>query len=157
MRSLIVFGIIVSLLGCSTTSSPTISPAEQLQKDVATIDSYLSNKGITAQTDPSGLRYVFSTTGTGVKPSLSSAVTVKYVGKLLSDGSIFDQTTGTSTFTSGLSQLIKGWQIGLQLMPKGTVATLYIPSGLAYGPSGAPPSIPANANLIFDITLVDVK
>lgn len=154
MRSATIIALTLLLTCCSTSSTPTLSAAEQLAKDVATIDSYLTSKGITAQQDPSGLRYVFTTTGTGVKPSLSSSITVKYVGKLLSTGAIFDQST---SFTSGLSQLIRGWQIGLQLMPKGSVATLYIPSGLGYGPSGAGSAIPPNANLIFDITLTDVK
>jgi hypothetical protein len=39
---------------------------------------------------------------------------------------------------------------------KGTKGTLFIPSGMAYGQQGAPPTIPANSPLIFDIELVDV-
>ena len=40
------------------------------------------------------------------------------------------------------------------LMNKGAKATLYIPSGLAYG-NQAIGDIPANSNLIFEVTLVD--
>ena len=56
-----------------------------------------------------------------------------------------------------LAQLIRGWQIVFQLFPKGTSATLYVPSPLGYGASGYQPGIPPNANLIFDVELVDFK
>jgi FKBP-type peptidyl-prolyl cis-trans isomerase FkpA/FKBP-type peptidyl-prolyl cis-trans isomerase FklB len=53
--------------------------------------------------------------------------------------------------------LIQGWQIGFTLLNKGSKATLYVPSSLGYGPNGYPPSIPANANLVFEIELIDFK
>jgi FKBP-type peptidyl-prolyl cis-trans isomerase FkpA len=86
-------------------------------------------------------------------------VTVKYTGKFLNEGvapansDIFDQATTPVTFD--LAALIAGWQIGFQLLPKGSKATLYIPSGLAYGKGGN--SIPGNANLFFEVELIDVK
>jgi peptidylprolyl isomerase len=40
-------------------------------------------------------------------------------------------------------------------MKKGEKATLHIPSKMAYGPPGAGGVIPPNANLIFDIELID--
>ncbi len=138
-----------------------LSSEEQLQKDIATIDAWTAAYGITTLADPSGLRYVITTVGTGVKPKLTNKVSVKYSGKFLKEGVnplnsvVFDQATTAVTFN--LSQLIQGWQIGFQLLPKGSKATLYIPSGLAYGKNGAGSSIPANANLFFDVELVDVK
>ncbi|MFO0265768.1 MAG: FKBP-type peptidyl-prolyl cis-trans isomerase, partial [Cyclobacteriaceae bacterium] len=56
-----------------------------------------------------------------------------------------------------LSNLIRGWQIAFPNFPVGTRATLYIPSSLGYGPQGSPPTIPANANLIFEVELVGIE
>lgn len=152
-----ILGLFLLLAACSTDK--TLSTEEQLAKDVATIDKYLADNGITtALKDPSGLRYVVTTAApAGAKmPLLTSQISVKYVGKLMSTGVAFDSHPTTAVTFPSLTGLIQGWQIGFQLLGKGSVATLYIPSGLGYGTTGSGP-IPANANLIFDVTLVDVK
>jgi FKBP-type peptidyl-prolyl cis-trans isomerase len=155
-----VAGLLALVAGCKDEEI-VLSEAEQLEKDIAIIDQWLTANNITALSDPSGLRYAITATGTGAKPILTNKVTVKYTGKFLKDGVepsksvVFDQATTAVTFD--LSKLIKGWQIGFQLLPKGSKATLYIPSGLAYGRNGAGGSIPANANLFFDVELIDVK
>lgn len=151
-RVLLIF-LLIGFFGCS---DKPITPQEQLQRDITAIDKYLADNGITAQSDPSGLRYVITTAGTGAKPKISNTVTVKYVGKLMSNGTIFDQATANSV-NFPLANLIQGWQIGFQLLPKGSKATLYVPSGLGYGTRGSPPAIPANANLIFDVELIDFR
>jgi FKBP-type peptidyl-prolyl cis-trans isomerase len=50
--------------------------------------------------------------------------------------------------------VIKGWDEGLQQLKNGSVATLYIPSALAYGPQDQR-SIPGNSILIFDVQILD--
>ena len=138
-----------------------LSDEEQLQIDLEIIDAWLIANNRAALKDSSGLRYAITTMGSGAKPKLTNKVSVKYRGKFLKEGVfaansvVFDQATTAVTFN--LSQLIQGWQIGFQLLPKGSKATLYIPSGLAYGKNGAGNSIPPNANLFFDVELVDVK
>ena len=160
-KILFILSLVLIVFGCKKDTIE-LSDADQLLKDTATIDTWLAANSITAQEDPSGLRYVITTTGTGAKPKLTNKVTVKYTGKFLketvepSKSVVFDQATTTAvTFT--LSGLIKGWQIGFQLLPKGSKATLYIPSGLGYGKQGFGSSIPPNSNLFFDVELVDVK
>jgi FKBP-type peptidyl-prolyl cis-trans isomerase FkpA len=93
--------------------------------------------------------------GTGtVAPNTTSTVTVQYVGKLL-NGSTFDSSV--TPFTSSLSQLIDGWKIGIPLIKKGGKIKLIIPSALGYSCTGAPPIIPGNSPLFFEVSLVDVK
>ena len=129
----------------------------QLIADVAAIDAYLDT--IDAQDvhkDTSGLRYTFTgAPGTGLIATANSNVSVTYVGKLLSDKHVFG-TQSTPVFVS-IPNLIAGWSIALQLIPSGSQVTVYIPSGLGYGPGGTSDGIiPPNANLIFEIHVISV-
>ena len=130
----------------------------RLASDIAAIDAYLSSNGIVAQTEPSGTRYVITTTGTGVTPCLENRVTVNYVGKLLSSGNQFDASKPNEPLTFTLSGLILGWQLVMPLVPVGSKVTLYIPSGYGYGSTvAANGKIPANSNLIFEIDFVGAR
>ena len=151
-----VVGVLALVAGCKDEEM-VLSEAEQLEKDIAIIDQYLVDNNITALTDPSGLRYVITTVGTGAKPSLSSPIKAKYVGKFF-DGKIFDQGTlqPSITCTCKVQNFIQGWQIGMPLLNQGSKAVFYVPSGLGYGKNGAGTSIPSNTNLIFEIELIQV-
>jgi FKBP-type peptidyl-prolyl cis-trans isomerase FkpA len=152
--------LLVLAAGCSD-KTVELTFQEQLQKDIGIIDKWLADNAITALSDPSGLRYSITLEGTGPRPALTNKVTVTYTGKFLKEGvnpgksEVFDQAITAVTFD--LASLIAGWQIGFQLLPKGSKATLYIPSGLAYGKNGAGNSIPGNSNLFFEVELIDVK
>ena len=128
---------------------------DQSETDDQIIQNYLTAKKWIATKDPSGLYYIMNVAGTGISPTSSSTVEVKYKGSLI-DGTVFDQTATDKTFTYALSGLIKGWQIGIPLIKKGGKATFLIPSMLGYGSYATGP-IPANSVLIFDIELIDVK
>ena len=127
---------------------------QQLQADIDDIKEYLADKNLTAQSTPSGLHYIITQEGTGAHPTINSTVTVNYIGKLLKNERVFDQTTG-SPITFPLTGVIEGWQEGVPLLKKGGKGTFFIPSALGYGPTGAGGDIPANAPLIFEIELVD--
>jgi FKBP-type peptidyl-prolyl cis-trans isomerase len=51
--------------------------------------------------------------------------------------------------------LIPGFIEGLEKLSFGDKATLFIPSHLAYGAAGAGDAIPPNANIIFEIELLE--
>lgn len=132
----------------------------RLAADEATIDDELELWEIQdVQIEPQGVRYVIQTLGTGSKPVLTSTITLKYKGRLLADSVIFDQGDNLQI---KLYQLIIGLQTTLPLLPEGTKATLFIPSGLAYGSTDVLDSssgeilIPKDSNLIFEIELVGV-
>jgi FK506-binding protein 2 len=61
------------------------------------------------------------------------------------------------TFTLGMGQVIAGWDQGLLGMCAGEKRKLVIPSDLAYGSAGAPPTIPANAALVFEVECVQIE
>ena len=116
------------------------------------IQQYLSDNSIDATKDDSGIYYIITEEGTGDHPDINSEVTVRYKG-YLTDGTVFDETTGNSTATFPLSGLIRGWQIGIPKLKQGGKGTFFIPSDLGYGDQ-ATGNIPANSVLIFDIELV---
>jgi peptidylprolyl isomerase len=94
-------------------------------------------------------------TGTGPEAKAGASVTVNYVGVLYKGGKIFDASWKRgepSTFS--LSGVIPGWTKGIPGMKVGGRRELVIPSALAYGAKGSPPSIPANAPLVFVIDLL---
>jgi FKBP-type peptidyl-prolyl cis-trans isomerase FkpA len=123
----------------------------QVSKDASTITKYLSDNKITAQTDTSGLQYVLHTNKGGSKPSVDNCVEVKYRGKFLKDGKVFDEAPQVAFPLNGV---IRGWQLGIPMLGIGDSATFYVPSGLAYGPQGYPGAIPPDAILIFDVELL---
>lgn len=91
------------------------------------------------------------------KPKGGDEVTVHYVGTLESDGSEFDSSRSRNKpfeFTLGKGQVIKGWDLGVATMKKGEVAKFTLAPEFAYGESGSPPKIPANATLIFEVELI---
>jgi FKBP-type peptidyl-prolyl cis-trans isomerase FklB len=106
---------------------------------------------------PDGLQYKVITEGTGATPTANSTVTVNYRGAFL-NGREFDNSAKAgkpAQFQAG--RVIPGWTEALTKMKVGAKWQLFIPSNLAYGPSGRPPVIPPNATLVFDVELVDVQ
>lgn len=147
--------LVVSILPFALTSclngSENQSATATLEQDIAAIDNYLADNNINAIKDPSGIRMVVSVLGTGFPAQKSSKVDVDYIGKLFVDGSTFDE----GNVKTDLQGLITGWQIALLTLPAGSKATLFIPSGYAYG-GNAQNGIPANSILMFNIAFNDV-
>ena len=97
--------------------------------------------------------------GEGTEILLHSKILVHYTGKL-EDGTVFDSSYDRGQpfrFQIGLRQVIEGWEQGLLGMRVGGKRTIFIPSELGYGDRGAGDLIPPNANLIFDVEIVDVQ
>ena len=109
------------------------------------------------KTTASGLQYKVEKEGTGPQPKGTDMVTVNYRGTLI-DGTEFDSSYKRGQpATFPLNGVIKGWTEGLQLMKKGGKSQFFVPSNLAYGERAVGPDIAANATLIFEVELLDVK
>ncbi|GAB3579439.1 FKBP-type peptidyl-prolyl cis-trans isomerase [Hymenobacter daeguensis] len=150
--------------------------------DEDTIHNYLVRNNLLNQATRtnSGLYVVGLVDGQGPAVTTGRQVSVKYIGRFLSNGahpsssgyaasygnasypagSIFDNSTenrsscGCAVFTAG-SGAIPGFNEGLLLMRKGDRKLLLIPSRLAYGPAGSS-SIPSDSALMFDVEILDV-
>jgi peptidylprolyl isomerase len=105
-----------------------------------------------AKKTASGLAYRVLTPGTGGRhPKASSQVTVNYTG-WTTDGKMFDSSvTRGEPAKFGLSDVIKGWTEGLQLMYEGEKTRFWIPESLAYGGKSAPYGM-----LVFDVELLKI-
>jgi peptidylprolyl isomerase len=115
------------------------------------------------KTNPSGLQYEDTVEGTGASPKPGQTCVMHYTGWLWENGAKgkkFDSSVdrGTPfTFPIGQGRVIKGWDEGVATMKVGGKRTLLIPPQLGYGSRGAGGVIPANATLLFEVELLDVK
>ncbi len=112
------------------------------------------------KTTESGLQYVVLDSGdeAGASPANGQMVAVYYEGRLAETGEMFD-----SAFERGQPEmfpsdrLIPGWVEALGMMKPGDRWLMYIPSDIAYGAQGTPGGpIPPNADLMFEVELLDV-
>ena len=136
---------------------------------------YLQELYKTAKEMPSGLRYKITSKGTGKKPANGQNIYIHYAG-FLENGDLFDtsienvaQTFGTYNpqraaarqyvpipFQAGKKDgMIPGFIQGLEPLSFGDKAVLFIPANLAYGAQGAGNVIPPNANIIFEVELLE--
>jgi FKBP-type peptidyl-prolyl cis-trans isomerase FkpA len=113
---------------------------------------------------PAPFQKIDTVTGTGKEAVAGTTAVVHYTGWLYvpdapqHHGEKFDSSVGRDPFSFrlGAGQVIRGWDEGVQGMKVGGKRTLILPPEMGYGEGGAGP-IPPNANLIFDVELLDVR
>jgi FKBP-type peptidyl-prolyl cis-trans isomerase FkpA len=146
----------------------SLKAIDQLKIDDKLIAEYLDKNKIKTVKAPQGTYVEIITPGAGDAIDTSKVVKVNYTGKTLGGDKAFDSNTDSAfghkeIFSVNMGAIpgtpgsvIKGWTDGLSLLKKGSKAKLYIPSSMAYGSRGAGGQIPPNANLSFDVEVVDV-
>jgi FKBP-type peptidyl-prolyl cis-trans isomerase FkpA len=104
-----------------------------------------------------GLQVEHLSEGNGPSPTATDVVKVHYHGTF-SDGRVFDSSVQRGEPASfPLNRVIPCWTQGLQQMKVGGKAKLTCPPELAYGERGAPPSIPPNSTLTFEVELIAIE
>ena len=105
----------------------------------------------------SGLTITHITEGSGARPTATDVVRVHYHGTF-PNGKVFDSSIERGKPARfALNRVIPCWTEGLQQMQVGGKAKLVCPPGIAYGTRGAPPRIPPNATLHFEVELIEIE
>lgn len=148
------------------------SSADQMTEDINTIEGYLDEQDLQADTTKLGSRFIILEEGEGAYPSKGDQVRISYSGRVL-NGPFFDSSIkeiaeehgfydesrepyGPIEFTLGRGEVIFGWDEGIEHLREGEKARLFIPSPLAYGPQEVNDVIKANSILVFDVELVEI-
>ena len=134
----------------------------QFVTDTTAIYNYLNTNSITGTTkDASGLRYLITKAGTGTPPDLFDRVKIAYTGTLMSNGDQVINGNGqpAENFDSWVVNYLQAFQVALKNLGVGGKATIYAPSGMAFGDNPVntgSTTIPANSVLIFELELQDI-
>lgn len=96
--------------------------------------------------------------GKGPEAKSGRKVSVYYEGRL-KNNKVFDSTKSGEgfKFVLGRGEVIRGWDIGVAGMKVGSKRRITCPPSVAYGSKGAPPQIPPNSTLVFDVELRGVN
>lgn len=157
MKKLIPLALVASLAACQASESNNNQASASEPAAPAPVVPQAQTQSAPQSgsvTTASGLRVETLSPGTGPRPQMGDMVMVTYEGRL-TNGTMFDSSAQPVEMTVG--QLIPGFNEGLMLMGKGGRYRLHIPAAIGYGAEGAGGVIPPNADLIFDVTLVDIR
>ncbi len=159
MRVVLSLVIILVVLGVFAVAlkSIKIDKGTSVPSPTATAESTMNPTQ--TSTPSAGLKIEDEKVGTGDEAVAGKKVTVNYLGTL-TDGKKFDSSYDRNepfTFNLGAGEVIKGWDEGVAGMKVGGKRKLTISPELGYGEAGAPPVIPSNATLIFEVELLKVE
>ena len=168
--TLYLITILTLILGCKDDRFAEIE--EQFNRELAEIDQYLVENNLIALALPSGIRIVFIDTLGGSLPRLNSTVVMDYTSFML-DNTIFDTSDADiarnndifnpsrnyspEEFLFNSGQVIPAWDIGVSLLPAGSKAFIFSPSGLAYGTAGLPPLLPPDTPAGFAVEILEIR
>lgn len=143
----------------------------EAQKIVTQKAAYFAATKAKATTTASGLKYVITQKGSGVKGAEGSNIYFHYAG-YFEDGKLFDSSMasvakaygqydanrdaqkGYQAFSFAVGKkdgMIPGFLEALDMMTDGEKAIFFLPSNLAYGEKGAGNVIPPKTTLVFEI------
>jgi peptidylprolyl isomerase len=112
-----------------------------------------------AQQSATGLVYVILDNGKSNEVKEGKKVSLHYTGTLRRGGKKFDSSKDRNApleFEYKVQRMIPGFEEGITYIKEGGKIMLFIPYYNAYGKQGRPGSIPAYADLVFEIELLQV-
>ncbi len=111
----------------------------------------------------SGLRYLDFEKGIGAIAETGKIVVVHLIGWLDHNGAKGSKFISTYdrgkplAFKLGTDKVMKAWSEGVRGMKTGGKRRLLVPSKLGYGKKGVAEIVPPNADLVFDVELLEVR
>jgi FKBP-type peptidyl-prolyl cis-trans isomerase len=158
----LIFSFFTIVAAATFFSCEDNSLEKQRQQELETLNAYIDENYPDVEPTPSGLYYIEDKAGTGDTIKLGDKVQIFYATYTL-DSFLIDESDGFTDgyryepleFTVGTGSVIAGLDEAMTYMQKGTVATLIIDSGLAYGQNGNG-TIPGFTSLRMDVEVYKV-
>jgi FKBP-type peptidyl-prolyl cis-trans isomerase FklB len=147
-------GLTLLLCSVSFLAAQDNAGFEAIRRGVAYLAENKAKDGV--KVTPSGLQYRIITEGTGRKPASYDTVEVNYKGTLTTGVEFDNSYKRGKPAVFQVSGVIPGWTEALTMMAEGSKWEVVIPSDIAYGAKGAPPTIGPNEVLIFEMELLKV-
>lgn len=165
--AIVLFALFFCFAACKKSDLGSTAEKAQAAIDDKIISDYVAaHPELNAKrVDTTGVYYVVKNPGSeNTVYTASTRVTMSYTSRLLTSGQVFADSEGFNP-TFSLSEVIRGWRIGIPQIKKGGEVRLLVPSRYAYGPYPQPQlgvsfglkgGLPGAAVLDFDIRLYDV-
>eukprot|EP00401_Gymnodinium_catenatum_P009377 CAMPEP_0117535964 /NCGR_PEP_ID=MMETSP0784-20121206/41205_1 /TAXON_ID=39447 /ORGANISM="" /LENGTH=299 /DNA_ID=CAMNT_0005332505 /DNA_START=18 /DNA_END=917 /DNA_ORIENTATION=+ len=131
--------------------APESQPRAKRRKAADAEQSRRITTPISRKTLKSGVVVEVLKAGEGLPAVRGRMVTVRHESSL-AGGERFDE--GELAFRLGMSEVLRGWDEGINGMMRGERRRLLVPSRLAYGLRGLPPKVPPGASLTVDVEML---
>ena len=131
-----------------------INVVDQFKKDTTAIQAYISQKGIPATKLSQGIWFVYDQASAGPRAQFVDTAVLVYKLRLLPSETVVEDYSAAQA-NYNVANLPTGAQIALPLFPKGSKGRIFMPSYYGYQ-NQAVGNTPANSNLIFEFSVVDV-
>jgi FKBP-type peptidyl-prolyl cis-trans isomerase len=149
LAALGVAGLFVNSGASSAAAKPSASPLN------CGAGAFLPKSKLVSavETTASGLKFQTILPGTGAMPQRADYTLVGYKGSLV-NGVVFDSNEKAAFPVAGV---VPGFGEALVKMQKGGKYRICMPAALGYGAQSPAPTIPANAVLRFEVSMIDFK
>ncbi|MEI7499381.1 MAG: FKBP-type peptidyl-prolyl cis-trans isomerase [Bacteroidota bacterium] len=135
------------------------SPSTLMKNEEVSLKKYIDDKKITVTPTVSGLYFIETVQGKGMKIDSGCWVKAQFKVSLIDGKQIF------STFDRGEPMQFEygkrfdtpGFEEGVGKMMKGGKAMLVVPSKIAFGEMGRGAMVPPYSSIIYDIEIIDVQ
>jgi len=135
------------------------NPQGLMKKEQDDLMKYIKDKNITVSPAPSGLYFIESVAGKGVKIDTSCWVSIHFKVFLLEGKQLFSSYDKGEpvVFEYGKRFDTPGVEEAIGMMKKGGKATVIVPSKLAFGETGRGTVVPPFSTILYELEIVNVQ
>lgn len=135
------------------------SPQSMMKKEEVALQKYITDNKITVAPLPSGLYYIETVAGKGMKVDTGKWVKAHFKVSLIGGNQIFSSYDRGEPlqFEFGKRFDTPGFEEGVSKMLKGGKATLILPSKIAFGEMGRGAMVPPYSPVIYEVEIVDIQ
>ena len=124
----------------------------------ADIEDYVKRHGLNMVSTGTGLRYAILKQGSEQLIQEGQTVCLEYELRSITGDLIYSsKNEGNKVFKVGMGSVESGLDEAMSFLHKNDIATLIIPSHLAFGLHGDDNKIPAYSTLIYTIKIIDIQ